>query len=207
MNGQYLPYADDIMVIVTETKVVLGNESFIIEKILEYSSSILAVKYCNGMQYVITKTGVYLDKNLMSPVSAAELCSVIGSEPVMVIRDGTDIIFQTFKKVNLGRIRADDLMELNGFIYSVFNGRLIENGCIMFGNNLVHHTLDVCGIFQSYQMFKGVVIQDVLGCCHFAIPYKQKTCINIHVKELDSFRIISAKYEQRFCVVLAEKKR
>jgi hypothetical protein len=96
-------------------------------------------------------------------------------------------------------------MELNGLIYSINNNTVLENGLTQIGNRLVHHTQIVCNIFHNYKVFKGVIIQDILGECRLAIPYKQQTCINIHVKELDGYRIIDAKYEKRFCIILAEK--
>lgn len=49
----------------------------------------------------------------------------------------------------------------------------------------------------------------MMGTCWMAIPYMPATCANIHVKELDGWRVLDAAYESSyksgFCIVLAEK--
>ena len=65
----------------------------------------------------------------------------------------------------------------------------------------------ICNVFEpATKLFKGVAVQDILGKCWLAIPFRLGACVNMPVKELDGYRIIDAKYENRFCILMAEKK-
>jgi len=210
LNGERCipPFADQIAAVAIVQKIIFGNEHFLVEKDFEFLADIKDVKFFNGTRYVITEKGIFINKRqVYSFVGSekAELCNVVGSDPVIAKKAGDKLIFETLEKNELGTLLADGFMELNGFVYSAFNGTLIENSCTKFGSKVVHSTAVVCNIFHSRKMFKGVVIQDILGECWVAIPWKQETCINMRIKEMDKFRIIDAKYENRFCVVIGER--
>ena len=54
-------------------------------------------------------------------------------------------------------------------------------------------------------MFKGVVIQDIIGKCWMVVPFEIGSCSNIHIPELDGAKIIDAKHDKGVCIVIHEK--
>lgn len=205
------PFPDQIQITIVEPKIIFSNQSFNIEVIDTYPYQIKRVRYFNGIRYVITEKKIYANKmEYCSIRKKAELCNVEGNYPVVVYQDDKKIIFESKTGNEIGTIDAENVMSFNGLIYTVNNGKLIENQCTVFGKKIVHHTQVVSEIFASaYKCFEGVIIQDVLGRCIMAIPYIRGTCATVEAKELDGYRIIDAKFESghtsNICIVIAEK--
>ena len=207
------PWPDEPLVIaITKAVVISGTEKFEIDLIKDYSRNIRRIQFFDGIRYAV------LDGEILkndTPVFAfnrkenAFLCQATGSNPVPVYFEEKSAEFHADGTI-IGRISAKSVMELNGNVYTVHNGTLTENSCTVFGIKTVHHTKKVCDIFEpAYKMFRGMVIQDIMGHCWAAIPYKAGTCANFHIPELDGYRVIDAKFEMEnnrgFCVIMAER--
>lgn len=55
---------------------------------------------------------------------------------------------------------------------------------------------------QSTRWFDGVGIQDAMGAMYVIAPFGEKACAHVRVKELDEFRVLSAKTGNRFISIV-----
>jgi hypothetical protein len=161
--------------------------------------------------YSITGKGIFSGahkiKDMSSLPKSISLAYAPGNDPVIVIKTTDKILFETISGKNIGEIAAKQAMHYNGSIYSVFNGRMIENNFVAGGNgNILHTTKPISNIFESaIKLYNGVALQDILGKCWAVIPYQKGRCFNGPIKELDNLRIIDAKFEHHVLIVIAEK--
>jgi hypothetical protein len=205
------PLPDGALILgTTQPTLITGNEQFVVSKITEYSDPILGYYFLNGFMYVVTKEGIHLGtrniKNLSSLPKAISLAGIPGSNPVIAIKYDKKLIFEDFSGKKIGEIAANQAMHFNGNIYTVYNGRMIENSFSFGGQNILHLTKPISNIFEpATKLHNGVALQDILGKCWVAIPYQSGRCFNVPISELDSLRVIDAKFEHHVLIVIAEK--
>jgi len=211
-GGRSVPPLPDgvLMVAVTQATMISSTGKFEIKELANFDDSIRSVYVSNGYRYTVTNAGIFKGatkfygfKGKMGRVGLVDLPN---GNPLIVIQDGETISFQDEKDVVYGTISADDAMEANGRIYTLRGDAIFENSFENF-NTPLHMVKRMVNVFESAtKLHKGVAVQDVLGKCWLAIPFRAGSCVNIPAKELDGFRIISAKYESRFCILMGEKK-
>lgn len=200
------PYADSVQVSIQATRRTSG-QGLVVELIKEYQSIIQKLYFFDGKRYAITSDGLYREDELVfqsQKLRGFEMSEIFGEDPIIChMNKGVASFFDLNKKL-LGEIQAEALFGANNLVYTVCNGDLIENSFERMGK-LVHRTRVVSSICPSFRVFPGVVVQDDFMRCHLAIPYEKGLCANIHVKELDGYRIIDAKHEGLVTVLMAEK--
>lgn len=192
---------------------ITGNEKFVVTKLLEIPDPILNFYILNGIMYSITKSGIYMGthkvKDMTSIPKGISLANVLGSDPVIAIKTEGKITFESLKGAFIGEISAKHAMSANGCIYTIYNGRLTESRFIVgtgSTNKVFHIGKPVSNVFDAAtKMFSGLAVQDILGKCWVVIPFEPGKCVNTPIKELDGLRIIDAKFERGFMMVIAEK--
>ena len=204
--------SDIISVMIPNTfNIVSATDAFISDLSEECAETILDAFSFMGVNYMIGKDNVYKGKAKL-PISLNNskkvlMCESNGVAPVVcMLKDGMVSICDDNGK-DVSKISAEDMMYRNGCIYTVYDGKLIENSFTRFGDKTVHGTRMALSVMDlSTQVFDGVIIQDLLGKKYVTIPYIKGSCQNIHVKELDGLRIINARSERNVCAIIAEKK-
>ena len=192
---------------------ITGNEKFVVTKVLGQPDSILGFYFLNGLMYTITKSGIYVGtrkiKDMASMPRGISLAGTPGGDPVVAIKSETKITFESVSGAFIGEVSATQAMSAHGCIYTIYNGRLTENKFIIGttgSNKIFHSAKPVSNIFEAAtRMFSGLAVQDILGKCWVVIPFEPGKCVNIPIKELDGLRIIDAKFERGFMMVIAEK--
>jgi len=203
------PFADDTVSGII-TRKIGSSDDFIIKEIVEMEKQIRSIFYLNNKRYILTSEGIYdNNKNVFAIKKSAKsfltgMCEVFNDKPLVVQLIDNLATFYDLNGSNISSIQAEDMMGYNNILYTINNNHLIENTFERIGK-IVHMTKNICNIGSSYKMFKGVVVQDDFMVCHLAIPFEKDKCVNIHVKELDGYRIVDAKYDKRICIVIAEK--
>jgi serine/threonine protein kinase len=208
------PLPDQALVVgPVQPTLITGNEKFVVTKILEQPDPILNLYYLNGIMYTITKSGIYsgtrIIKSMTSIPKGISLANVLGSEPVLAIKSENKITFESLNGDVIGEIAAKYAMSAHGCIYTIYNGRMMENRFIPatgIGNKIFHVPKPVSNVFDAAtKMFSGLAVQDILGKCWVVIPFELGKCVNTPIKELDGLRIIDAKFEHHVLVAIAEK--
>lgn len=192
------PFADAPGPVATPQPVLIpSNEDFEISLVQSYSSNIRGAYYLEGVRYAIGAGEIYADsKSLLKfPVNQkAAIGRVIGSTPFLALFSGNKARFCDIQGNEIASTNAEAIFNFDNRVYSISYGNMVEHSCSMF-QKLVHHTKIVGNIFTAYDVFDGVVAQNILGTCWLAIPYKEGSCLNLHIKEADGFRIIDAKFD------------
>jgi hypothetical protein len=200
-----------ITVAIIRPTLASSTGKFEVKELAEFKDLIRSVSFFNGYTYYVTSRAVFkgpmkfFDPSLPK-LPRIGLVDVPNSSPLLIFKNGDTIYFKDEKGTEYGTINADDAMEFNGRLYALRGDTLYENFFENF-NKPIHMVKRLCNVFESTtKLFKGVAVQDILGKCWIAIPFRPGACINIPVPELDGYRIVDAKYENCFCVLMAEKK-
>ena len=214
VNNKRMPppeIGDFAPVLVTTFNIISSNADFEVSLIETCPEQILDIFVYMGINYFVCKDKVFKSKSEL-PVDVRDFekvlfCESKNSFPVICKFKENKLIVETDKGEVVGTIFTNDIMYKNGHIYSVGNGKLMENSFIGLGQKTVLASKIVGNVLDlSTKVFDGVIFQDLLGKIHITLPYEEGKCKIQHMKELDAYRVLDAKSEKNYCVVLAEKK-
>jgi hypothetical protein len=203
------PYPDSVVISAVTGKTISSQGGFSVDLTREFSTAIQKIYFFDS-RFVITDEGIYQDDVLKmtfnKPIGRTpfELIPVLGEDPLICYLSSGYARFFDLSKNLIEVSQADSIMSANSCIYFVNNGELVEASFERFGN-LIYRNKVVSGVSPSYKIYPGVVVQDDFMRCHLAIPFSKGLCANVHVMELDGYRIIDAKHEGFTTILIAEK--
>lgn len=203
--------SDNLLIVVPNSfKFITASKSFETKLIETCSEPINRVFNFIGVNYLMGKTNIHRGRAIV-PVNidgADEvlMCESEGVDPIICIQKNGMARFYCEKGQEFGSISANSMMARNGCIYTIYDGRLMENTFSRMGNKLIHSCRQSASVMDlSTQMFNGVIIQDILNKKYVTLPYAKGLCAHLPVKELDGYRILGAKSERNVCAIMAEK--
>jgi len=205
------PMPDGVVVsIPTLEFFVESTAEFETNSIIELTEKILNIFNFMGVDYIVGEKHLY-KANALLPHDIKGyktlLCESSDMSPVICKLKDELLTFEDMSSKKVGSINASQIMYRNGAIYSVYDGKLMENTFAKFSNKLIHKTRLAANVLDlSTKVFDGVVFQDVLGKCYITLPYEKGKCFISPVTELNGYRLLEAKSEKNVCVVIAEKK-
>ena len=214
VNNKRMPppeIGDFAPVLITAFNIISSNADFEVSLIETCPEPILDVFVFMGVNYFICKDKVFKGKAEL-PVDVKDCDKVLVCEsknafPVVCKLKDNHLMVETDRGVSVGSIFANDIMYRNGHIYSVGNGKLMENTFIGLGQKTVLSSKVVGNVLDlSTKVFDGVIFQDLLGKQHITLPYEEGKCKIQHMKELDGYRVLDARSEKNYVVVMAERK-
>lgn len=187
---------------------ISSSGKFQVKVIQGYDENIRSVHFSNGCMYTVTKKSIYKGRQpwytLTKKYTQLGLMDVAGNDPLIVYKEGGTLQFMDNSDVVQHSLYADTATELNGIFYSLQGGYLRQHTAQKF-QKIIVSTKTVTQVTSNTVLHKGVAVQDILGRIWLAIPYELNKCSNIPIPELDGYRILNAKYESKFCVLIAEK--
>jgi len=135
------------------------------------------------------------------------LCSVDDRRPNLAVQRKDIVQFYDFNsKSFIGEIMAEDMMVHKGVVYTMIDGQITSNVCSEVMGKTIHLAEDVGSVFApASKMFPGVVVQDILGKCWLSI-FEDGVLLDIYFEEANGHRILDAKYDGGYCVLIAERK-
>lgn len=210
------PLPDSTAAVALPPQVVTLRTSsrFTISEVHNYGTDIISVHYLYGVEYTITKKGIYINRgNHKFPLTAKNpkemVCeSDTPNSPVFAYSDGgNDMVFRTGYSVIGDAAINNGYFYRNGAIYTVAHGTMVENTFTTMGSNIGLRATVVENVSElTTKVFDGLVLQDLFGKAWLSVPYDKGRCLSKHIKEMDGFRILDAKGVKNFCVVVGEKK-
>ena len=213
-NRSLPPMPDSIMaipVIHEIINIIRSHGNFEVEKIFAYDSTVREVYNIMGTGYVITDKSIYKGgKKIVSDIEKHDkvlLCESDDMIPVICYLKNNEVSVTNINGDKVGdNFAAKDIMYCNGAIYSISNDIFQENTFKLIGSKL-YRKIKIAGRVaeNSSKMFEGCVYQDLLGKPWFQIPYEQNLCYFQCIKELEGYRVIEAKREKNYLIVIAEK--
>jgi hypothetical protein len=208
------PLPDEVIVIITPMiqKRISGNlKDFDINLIFEYSNMIKSVFNISGVKYVITSDKIYKEeKEIQNQIDNQKIIicdSGDATKPVICKYNGIDLTFNELSGKCLSSGHSSGIINKNGCVYSIHNGKLNEFSFRDFGGKILTSVKQVCNVSElSTKIFDGVIFQDLLGKIYITLPYEQGKCLFISIPELNNYRILEAKSEKNIIIVLSEQK-
>lgn len=201
------PFADSTGAIRIVTAVT-SIGSFSVELVFAYDSDIIDVQYFNGTRYVMTQKGIHkLDKEMLTFNGTKRNLVMLdfpGYDPIIAMPSAGKCVFFNLSRNEIGSIEYDGYMVCNGIFYTVTSGSLIEHTFEKYAK-ITHLTTVVDNIAPVFKTFSGFVIQDVFGKRRLSIPYGKGLCASVNVPELEGYRVVDGKMQNKFCVLIGEK--
>jgi hypothetical protein len=123
------------------------------------------------------------------------------------LENGELIITELVTEKVIAQTQANDIMERDGRLYSIFSEKIYEYRFIEASNKNVMHSTRIVGgcMMNATKVFDGTIFQDMIGQPAFTIPYDKGSAYFNIIKELRGYRVIDAKSERNVLVVMAEK--
>lgn len=207
------PLPDSVapLVVPAAITIVKGNKQVDVIQVAAYSENIVSVLQSMGLNYVVTHKKVYCDqKELMAGCERAKkvlLCTASDGSIIVGSLSGPTVkFFELNRQREVGTVASTDIFARNGSIYSMSNGKLVENYFTAMGDKMIHRVNEIENV-SAYTavVHDGCVIQDLIGKIHLTLPYKRGACFSKYLPALDGYRIVEAKSERTVTVIIAEK--
>ena len=188
-----------------------STNNFVITFEKDYDSDILAYKVFGGMKIALTKKNLFIDKlDYQVPKKASVIVSPKTMKPIMAtIEDGylkmTDI--RTNAELQGSKMFATEKLVVDNTLYIRYNGYLTQIVLIDMPDKIMYSAKKVCDVMpNSTQVYSGVLYENVLGKAYLIMPVPSKDiCVTQAVPEMDGYRIVEAKHDNRVVVVIGHK--
>jgi serine/threonine protein kinase len=213
-DGKRLPppanFQATAVVIAPVVKRIAGSNNFEITEMLSLDGNILAIHPHANIR-VLTDQRFYITQSRSFPVShPVRLCvTPVTQTPILVkLEHGKLQLFNAEKKSEIkNHIHGQGLMTYNGSLYVRSGDSITYVDMMEVGQNILVSPKIVASILENAtKMFDGVAIQNLLGAQYVSIFSEPTTHRQVHVKELDEYRIIDAKYDNLVLMVVGVKK-
>lgn len=196
-------------IIIRDVNIMKSNGIF--NKILIHTcqDKIINVYDVLGVKYFICQNSIYKE-NVKLPINLDNckkvfLTSTTGTFPVICKFDGKILSFHDLNGNKFSEMEATDVTAYDNRIYSTIGSKFYSHDFKIRNGYNIHSFKEVCSIMEtSSKVFDGVVFQSMFKKQFAILPYGESQCSIVNFKELDSKRIISAKFEKNICVVLFE---
>jgi hypothetical protein len=195
-------------------KIVQTTNHFEISSIQEFQDEIVKVRTWNGNRVVTTKKQIFVNK-MNYRVSTPEIDVVFTPKmmkPIFVKVEKGKLSLRDTKGNDLNiDISCEEKMVIGNTIFVKFEGNLYELIINEFGERVVPSVKQTWNIMPlSSQLFDNMIYQNVLGKAYIVIPHpeeslKNSSCSIVSVPELNGYRIIDGKYENKVCMLIGNK--
>lgn len=217
-KGDRLPppgVAGLLKVVQVTAELVQSTGNFTIKLLRKYDQDILKHTAVHGKHVVITKNALHIDRTrydlkqfrgevVFTPKSLTPLISGIREKDgMLVISDMNGNVLDLTLKVSRKSFVVDNT------IYAVHKGDLTEIAIREINNRPIASVSNVWKIMpKSSVRYDGLIYQSVLGKSYLVIPYHnvgKSYCAIQAIPELDEYRIVDGKHDQRVCMLVGYK--
>lgn len=189
---------------------VSGTSRISVKQVAAFSDAVLSVAELMGTLYAVTKSAICFGKREVPlPLKARKVLLSVAPDGTVVTASllGSKVRFnQLDNQADVGTIASTTMFARNSAIYTIANGKMIENTFRQMGTKIVHRTTEVENVsMMTASVFDGCIVQDLLGKKYLTIPYALGRSFSKYVPQLDKFRVIDAKSDKTVTVILAER--
>lgn len=190
---------------------IKGNNQVDVTQTASYSENIRTVIQAMGMDYVVTDKCIYrgtqelfrgcekYKKVLLCPASD-------GTIVVASLLNNTVTFTDLIRQQVIGTIDSSGMIFRNNCIYTISNGKFVENKFTTIGNKMIHRVTEIENVSAlTTVIWDGCAIQNLLGHYYLVIPYMTGASFSKHLPQLDGYRLVSCKSEKNVTIILAEK--
>ena len=212
-NRSIPPLPDGTIPIVVPAPIVTikGNNQLDITQVAAYSEIVKTVIQSMGLNYVVTAKKIYCDdKELFSGCDKFKqtlLCPASDGTIVVATLLNNKVTFtDLIRQEVIGALNSSGMFYRNNCIYTISNGKCVENKFTAFGNRIIHRINEIenASVFTT-TIWDGCAIQNLLGKYYLILPYAVGACFSKYLPQLDGYRIIDCKAERNVVIIIAEK--
>lgn len=207
------PDASGVFAVPIQPVVIIESKGdFEVVKIYTFDSEVREIFNMLGVGYVVTEKSIYKgDRKVITDLQEYDrvlLCESSGMVPVVAKLKGEVVTLEDMKGSPIGgELRSKNIFYKDGAIYTVDGGRLQQHTFREVSGKIFPNTMTIGNVLElSSKIFEGCIYQDVLGKPWFQIPYDGDKCFFRHIPELDGYRIVDARSEDRYLMVMARQK-
>ena len=200
------PPRDLIEQVLIAAPVIKISSKLIVEAYIQLKDTVT----CVDGDFVYTAGEVfYKNKSLKIPTNSVVFLSKQLNKPYAVFLQGRDVLIadvalDTLEKQNF---QADEIMCYDNTVYLRAGDKLLYLDILEIGPKLLVSPKLVCGIMpHATKVFKGCVIQNILGRHVVSILDKPGVNRQFEIKELAGTSVIDAKFENGVLIVSAIEK-
>ncbi len=192
--------------------VIHSTDNFEIKFLIDYDEHIVSYKNIFGKDIVRTQSKQYIDRDSYDVSSGVQVVFTPKELNTILVKvdEGTLEVKPLKGHVSKSHVKAHELAIFDNHLFLRNQGDLHEMSFMELGNYKSIVSVKMTWKIAPYasQIFNGVIFQDILGNPHLLIPKPTTTkssMNNVHIPELDGYRILDAKYELGVCMVLGHK--
>ncbi len=204
-----------LKVVAVTTQLIQSTGNFMITRFNTYAEPILTHTAVYGRHIVHTRGALYLDRaRYAGDVAGGDVVFAPKSlTPLSVRVDPADnrLSISDFSGTPLDvdlRVTRKPLV-IDNAIYAVHDGDMTEIAIHELGGKAVAAVTNVWKIMpKSSKNLDSMIFQTVLGKAYVVIPYHRSGksyCAIKHIAELDDYRIIHGKHDNRVCMFIGIK--
>lgn len=200
----------DVITLAPKVSKISGNNNFIIEELFETLSDIIQANEINKRWVLTQSNGLVINNNYISNIPADSKIISLPQKGIIIaatqINNNIRLFNATLQTPINANIIGTDLMKCDNRLYvknqtAINEIQFIDTGkTILPAQKLVANCLEF-----GTTLYNGVAVQNLLGAMYFSIFPKENTHHQIHIKELDQYKIIDAKYEKQVLFVIGSQ--
>lgn len=192
--------------------IVTSTDNFTIEEHSKYDDVVLDHHNINGISVTRTKKSIYIGNSMVHRVgeNVEVVHTPLRQIPTLVKINNGEIELKSLSpsiKVYPGsQMSAEKMMIVDNTIYIKNKGDLIETRFSESSHitNILLVSKKVWSISEnSSQLFKNIIVEDILGVKHVTVPLPDKVhsrLIRTRIVELDSYKVLDGKYDSDIAV-------
>jgi len=200
----------DIINLVTQIKKIIGSNNFDINEIFSAKSEI---RYClwGDTHLVLTKShGANINGKEVPEVPADASVVILPQRNIALAASLECGKIKLFNATTRSPINFDvagvDLMQSDNRLYVKNGAAVYEIKFLEVGVNIIPSLQQVAQCLElGSKLYDGVMIQSLLGATYVSFFPEADKHYQLHIKELDQYRVIDAKYEKKVLIVIGYK--
>lgn len=174
-----------------------------------WPETIIQVLPVMGVNYILTSKRVFSEQKEVNTYprckKAALFATGDGSPMLATLKDNKVTFRDAIKGTEYGSIASTDMFARNRAIYTITNGKMVENTCVSLGSKILHQCKGMETVSNTAKIYDGCILQDLLGKKYLTLPYELGKSWSKYLPFLDGYRVVDAKAEMNVVVIVAEK--
>ncbi len=212
-EGKRLPPPTDFdkaITIISQVQKITGSNIFNVKELEEFIGNIISVYY-DYNKTVLTDKHLSINKIIDSVPTEAHIISLPRQNSILSawVDKGKIQLRNSLYKTDIPfDFDVNDLMVYQNRLYGKTENSVVEVKLNELGNKIIPSVNIVAQILpHSSKMFDGCLIQNLLGAIYVSIFPKTSEHYQFHVKELDNYKIIDAKFDNNVLMIIGQNRK
>mgnify|MGYP003632534886 CR=1 FL=1 len=207
-KGQRIPPPDVTgrSAFVPAVRTVIGSGALRIAELSSFDATVQSVWAHGDSMVVSTQAGLWLNGRRVGEGAQGVAFSARANQAVAVSQVGEGLALRnlvTREDIDFG-LHGHDVTSYDGRVYFRSRDKIMELVLAESGNRIVAGSAVVATVLpNATQLFSGVAIQSLLGATYVSVFPRAGVTHQLHIAELDGYRVLSAAFDSGVLMVMA----